>query len=210
MAAQPKIFILAQADADAHTADGHAHAEEVATDVTTTVGHADHGHEEEHHEASPMDPSGTVFAWTLVIFIGVLFVLKKFAFGPILAGLDAREQGIRDSVTNAEKIEAELAGIDGKRTEIIGEADQKAKDIVSEARQGAVEEANHVRAKAREDAKILEENAQREIHAAQEKAQAFLRRESADIAVALAGKVIGENLDDARNKALVDNLIQQL
>lgn len=209
MAAQPKIFILAQADADALAADVHEHVEEVASDVQA-VAHAEHGHGDEHHEASPMDPSGIVFTWTLVIFIGVLFVLKKFAFGPILAGLDAREQGIRESVTNAEKIEAELADIDGKRTEIIGVADQKAKDIVSEARQGAVEEANHVRAKAREDAKILEENAQREIHAAQEKAQAFLRRESADIAVALAGKVIGENLDDARNKALVDNLIQQL
>lgn len=209
MAAQPKIFILAQTDADAHAADVHAAVEEVATDVTATVGHADHGNDE-HHEASPMDPSGIVFTWTLVIFLGVLFVLKKFAFGPILAALDAREQGIRDSVTNAEKIEAELASIEGKRSEIIGEADHKAKDIVAEARRGAVEEANHVRAKAREDAKILEENAHREIRAAQDKAQAILRRESAEIAVALAGKVIGENLNDARNKALVDNLIQQL
>jgi F-type H+-transporting ATPase subunit b len=210
MAAQPTIFILAQADAvDAPVADANVAAEEVATDVQVTVAHAEHGHDA-HHEPSPMDPSGSVFVWTLIIFCALLVVLKKFAFGPILAGLDAREQSIRDSVTNAEKIEAELDGIEGKRASIIGDADHKAKDIVAEARRGAVEEANHVRAKAREDAKILEENAQREIRAAQDKAQAILRRESAEIAVALAGKVIGENLDDARNKALVDNLIQQL
>lgn len=205
MAAQAKYIILAQADAVEEAAE---RVEEVAADVTATVEHA--AGPDEHHEASPMDPSGVVFMWTLIIFCAVLFVLKKFAFGPILAGLEAREQGIRDSVENAEKIEAELKDIEGKRAGIIGEADQKAKDIVAEARRGAVEEANHVRAKAREDAKILEENAQREIRAAQDKAKALLRRESADIAVALAGKVIGENLDDARNKALVDNLIQQL
>jgi F-type H+-transporting ATPase subunit b len=203
MAANAKIILLADADSP----EAPSHVVEAASDVHATVGHAD---DHAHHEPSPLDPSATVFGWTLVIFIGVLIVLKKFAFGPILAALDAREESIRDSVTNAEKIENELAGIDSKRSEIIGVADTKAKDIVAEARRGAVEEANHVRAKAREDAKIMEENAQREIRAAQDKAKALLRRESAEIAVALAGKVIGENLDDARNKALVDNLIQQL
>jgi F-type H+-transporting ATPase subunit b len=205
MAAQPKIFILAAADA----ANAQEQVEEVASDVHATIEHATHGHDA-HHEPSPMDPSKSVFFWTLGIFIVLLVVLKKFAFGPILSALEAREQGIRDSVENAEKIEAELADIEGKRSGIIAEADHKAKDIVAEARRGAVEEANHVRAKAREDAKIMEENAQREIRAATDKAKAQLRRESAEIAVALAGKVIGENLDDARNKALVNNLIEQL
>jgi F-type H+-transporting ATPase subunit b len=198
MAAQPKIFILAAADA----ANAQEQVEEVASDVHATIEHATHGHDA-HHEPSPMDPSKSVFFWTLGIFIVLLVVLKKFAFGPILSALEAREQGIRDSVENAEKIEAELADIEGKRSGIIAEADHKAKDIVAEARRGAVEEA-------REDAKIMEENAQREIRAATDKAKAQLRRESAEIAVALAGKVIGENLDDARNKALVNNLIEQL
>lgn len=155
-------------------------------------------------------PDSTMVLWTWVTFAIVLAVLWKFAWGPILSALDAREKDIRDAVENADKIKAELEDVHAQRDKIIGEADGKAKDIISGARHGAIEEAEHIRSKARDDAKILEENANREIHAAKDRAQAVLRRDTADLAVQLASTLIGENLDDQKNRALVDRLIKEL
>ena len=72
------------------------------------------------------------------------------------------------------------------------------------------EAANLIEKKAREEAQILLENATREIGAAQEKAIVGLRRESADLAIELSGKILEENLDTDKNRALVDKLIGQV
>ena len=63
---------------------------------------------------------------------------------------------------------------------------------------------------AKEDAQIVVENAQREIRTIREKAEASLKRESAEMAITLASKIIGENLDDERNRNLTDKLISEL
>ena len=64
--------------------------------------------------------------------------------------------------------------------------------------------------KAREEAQILIQNAEREIGAAQGRAVAALRKESADLAITLAKRVIGANLDEARSRAVTDDLIRKL
>ena len=54
------------------------------------------------------------------------------------------------------------------------------------------------------------ENARREISEAENSARAQLREESADVAIALAGKIIGENLDDEKNRSLVSKMIGEI
>ena len=124
--------------------------------------------------------------------------------------MDERETKIRDSVDNAEKIESELAEIEGKRSDILADADTKAKDILTTSRKGAVEAARVIENKAREETQIMLENAEREINTAQERARATLRQESADLAVSLAGKVIEDNLDEEKSKALINKLIGEM
>ena len=148
--------------------------------------------------------------WTWVTFGLVLVVLYKFAWKPILAALDEREKGIRDSVENAEKIRTELEQVEGKREKLIKEADDKAKEIITTARKAAVEASKVIENKAKEEANILLENANREIKASKEKAEATLRRDSAELAIALAGKLIGKNLDDTKNRALTEQLISKI
>ena len=148
--------------------------------------------------------------WTWVTFGLLLVVLYKFAWKPILSGLDQREKDIRESVENAEKIRTELEQIEGKREKLIKEADDKAKEIVATARKAAVEASKVIENKAKEEANILLENANREIKAAREKAEAMLRRDSAELAITLAGRLIGENLDDNKNRALTEQLITKI
>ena len=161
-------------------------------------------------EVNLMDPSKPMVIWTWVTFLILLGILHKFAWNPILNALDKREKNIRDSVDNAEKIRKELEEIEGKREGLIKEADDKAKEIISTARKTAVEAAKVIEQKAKEEAKILLENANKDIRAAQEKAASTLRKQSADLAISLASKLISENLDTEKNKALTERLIKEV
>ena len=156
------------------------------------------------------DVDGAMVLWTWITFGIVLAVLSKFAWKPILNALDERESHIRQADENATKIKQELREVHAQREKIIAGADAKAKDIIAAARDGAVDEAETIRNKARDEAKILEENATREINAARDRAQAVLRADTAELAVKLAGMLVGENLDDQKNQVLVDRLIKEL
>jgi F-type H+-transporting ATPase subunit b len=165
---------------------------------------------EAHGSEGLIKVDGPMVALTWVTFGLMAFVLYRAAWKPILAALDKRENDIRKALGDAAKLREELASMEEKRSQIIAEADAKAKDLVEAARAAAVEAANTIEAKGREEAKILVENAQREIREAREKAIASLRKESADLAITLARKVIGEQLDEARSREITDRTIQRI
>ena len=171
----------------------------------------DHGAHEEHHgEFNPLSIDWGMFTFFLIVFALASMILKKFAWKPILDGLDQREKEIHDALENAERLKHELSSLDAKCKEAVAAADQQSKEIVAQARKGASEAARVIEKEAREEALILMENAKREIGAAEEKAKANLRVESANVAVLLASKIIGAELDEAKNKALTDRLIKEL
>lgn len=190
----------------------HASIVPMDAELTEVIGAPDpHGAGDGHHEAaSPMDVSGEMFLWTLGTFTVVAVLLAKFAWRPILDGLDKREQTIRTSMEDAKTVAEEKAGIEAERTRRIAEADTKAGDIVSRARQAGIEAERVIKEKAQKEASILVENAEREIDAATEKAAAALRKESVEAAVDLAAKILDENLDAEKQRLLNDKLIGQL
>lgn len=163
-----------------------------------------------HAQPNLLQPSSTMMGLTWLTFGLMAFVLYKVAWKPILAGLDKREADIRKAIEEAQKTREEYARIEEKRQQIVAEADTKAKEIVDAARQAAVDAAATIENKAREEAQILLANAQREIKTAHEKAIADIRRESADLAVGLSRKIIGENLDEARSRDLVDRILRTM
>ncbi len=172
--------------------------------ITEVEGHA------QESSAGFLSPDVNMLILTWVTFFLLLIVLYKLAWKPILAGLDARETSIKKSVDNVERIRLELLQIDNKRKQILEEAENKSKEILAQARAGAVEQAKSIQEKAKEDARILVENAKREIKEEVEKARADLRSESAEIAVALAEKLLEQNLDDEKNRRLVDDFIKKI
>ncbi len=161
-------------------------------------------------EANFLSPDVTMILLTWITFLSLLAILYKFAWKPILAGLDAREELIRRAVENAEKTNRELAQIHQERDKVIAQAQQEAKEVVEQSRKAAIEAAKVIQQKTREEAQIILENAQREIQSQQEKVQAELKELSAQIAVQLASKLIEENLDEKKNKKLVDDFIRNI
>lgn len=147
---------------------------------------------------------------TWIAFLSLLIILHKFAWKPILAGLQAREDLIRKSVENAERAQEELTKIEQTRQKILAEAETKAKDVIEQSRQAAVEAAKSVEAKTRQEAQIMLENAHRQIKEDLERAQASLREESARVAVELAEKLIEQNIDEAKNRKIIDEFIKRI
>jgi F-type H+-transporting ATPase subunit b len=147
---------------------------------------------------------------TWIIFFILLAILYKFAWKPILAGLDAREASIRKSIEDVDRIRCEMENIEQTRKRLIDEAQAKSKEIIDHSRKAAREAAHIIEQKAREEAKISLENAIRDIRDETQKAQRKLREESAQIAVALAGKLIEENMDTEKNQRIVNNFIKDI
>jgi F-type H+-transporting ATPase subunit b len=161
-------------------------------------------------EAGVMTISPMMIGLTWVTFILVTFILYKVAWKPILEALDKREGTIRKAQEEAAQIREELRKIEDFRMKTQAEADNQARDIIAAARRAAEDAGRVIEEKSRKEAQILVENAERDIGKAREKAIAALRKESADLSIALAGKLIGANLDDKKNRAMVDKLIERM
>ena len=105
-------------------------------------------------------PAFGLFFWTALAFLIVLFLLKKFAWKPILSALDEREKGIADSLTSAEKVRSEMSMMKSEhesllnqareeRTLLLKDAKETRDKIVNEAKDAAKDEANKIMMEAR-------------------------------------------------------------
>ncbi|MCJ8328840.1 MAG: F0F1 ATP synthase subunit B [Lentisphaeria bacterium] len=176
-------------------------------DASATV-EKGHSKSEGSSMADSVNTNLTVLVW--ITFFITLAIVTKFGLKPILAGLKAREDRIRESMDEADKAREQLEEIETTRGATIAAANDEAKEIIEKAKVAADEAALTIRNKANEDAKIMIENSQRDIGEAQNVARATLRKESADIAVQIASKIVGENLDNEKSRALTDRLINEI
>lgn len=161
-------------------------------------------------EKSPIDVSVPMMMWTYVTFALTAFILYKAAWKPILAGLDRREDILRQSMENAEQLRIQMEHIEQTRSGILTEAEKQSRELIDKGRQAAADAARTIENKAREESQILLENARREIRAEADKARAALRRESAELAVGISRKILRDNLDEKRGRELADQLISEV
>lgn len=157
-----------------------------------------------------LDPHLGTIIWTIITFLVVLLVLRKFAWPPLLAALDEREQRISDALAEAERVRQEAEEVLHKHQQQLAAADEEARRIVAEARAAGAHVRQTIVSQAREEAERMIDQARTSIESEQRAAIADLRRETANLAVQAAGVLIDANLDDERNRALVDDLIAKI
>jgi F-type H+-transporting ATPase subunit b len=154
-----------------------------------------------------LDPHVGTIIWTLVTFAVVLVVLRATVWRPLLGALDEREKRISDALEEAERARKEaLTLVEEHQQKLLG-ADTEAREIVRLAREAGERVEQEIVSKAREEAQRTTEQARRAIESEKQAAIAELRRETADLAVKAAGALIEANLDDERNRKLVEDLI---
>ena len=154
-----------------------------------------------------LSPSGGLMVWTLAIFIVLLVVLTKFAFKPITAAVEAREKALEEAIEGAKRDRDEAARLLDEQRKQIDAARAEAQRIINEGRQMS----DKMRADLMEQTRVQQhdmlERARLEIDAEKEKAIAQLRAEAVDLAIAGASKVIEQNLDDKKNRELVESFL---
>lgn len=145
--------------------------------------------------------------WVLISMIVFLLIMGKYAVPPIMKALDERERRIKDSLESAEQALAKAEQISKDNQKALKEAEIQAQKI----RKEALEEAELLRAdkieKAREEAGKIVEDAKRSVEQAKKQALIELRNEVAELAVRSASIIIEAELDQAKNKKLVDKFI---
>lgn len=148
--------------------------------------------------------------WTLIIFVLVIWVLGKFAWGPVLDGLQSREAFIRDSLEQAredrEAAEARLK----EYTERLEAARAEASEIVGEGRRDAEAVKQRIEDEAREESERMVARARREIELAKEGAVRELYSVSARLATDVAERVIRRELSAEDQQRLISEAIAEL
>jgi F-type H+-transporting ATPase subunit b len=145
--------------------------------------------------------------WTLVIFGLVVLVLGKFAWGPLLRSLQAREEFIRESLEKA-RLEREAAEVRLREyEERLAQARQEASAIVEEGRRDAEVVKRRIEEDARREGEKMIERARREIQIATDTATKELYTLSARLATQMAAKVIGRELSSQDHQRLIAEAI---
>lgn len=148
--------------------------------------------------------------WTLVIFLVLLAVLGKFAWGPLLSTLQQRETFIRDSLLQAKKDREEAEARLAEYTEKLSEARGEATAIVEEGRRDAEVVKGRIEEEARAEADKMIERAKREIQLAQQTAIKDLYEVGGRLATEVASKVIRREISAADHERLIAESIQDL
>ena len=157
-----------------------------------------------------LDPHVGLIIWTIITFLVVLLVLKKFAWPQLLASLDEREKRISDALAAAEQARQEAEEVLREHRQKITAAEEEARKIVAEARAAGANVRQTIVSQAREEAERMLDQARTSIESEKRAAIAELRRETANLAIQAAGALIDANLDDEKNRGLVDDLIAKI
>lgn len=144
------------------------------------------------------------FAIQMIAFIAFVYLLWRFAIGPIVKVLDERQAHIRESLNAAERMQLELKETQAKNEEALLVARREANDVLATARKNAEQIEARAREKAEQSADDFLGRAQETLRQETAQARSALRQEVADLAVVAAGKIIGKEISKDDQQRLID------
>jgi F-type H+-transporting ATPase subunit b len=165
---------------------------------------------EEEAALSPFAGNFGNAIWTLGIFLIVVLVLGKFAWGPVLSLLQERETFIHNSLSEAKRDREAAEARLKEYTAQLQAARTEAANIVTDARRDAERLREELRGKAKAEADTLIKNAERQIQLETARALQQIRHEAVDLSVAIASKLIGRNLTKEDNERLIEEALTQV
>jgi F-type H+-transporting ATPase subunit b len=148
--------------------------------------------------------------WTIVAFLITLFVLKRYAFGPIQGTIDERRRRIEQSIHEAEEARNEARRLLEEHRALIGQARGQAEEILVEARRVADAQRERVREETEADRQRRLEETRRQIEAETHRALEQIRAEVAELTLIAATKVTRKSLDDDDHRRLIEEAIGEL
>ena len=148
--------------------------------------------------------------WTIVCFLIALFVLKRYAFGPIQKMIDSRREQIRRSLEEAEHARDEARRLLEEHKKLIGQARSEAEQILAEARRTGEAMEHRMREETETERQRRIEETRREISAETARALEKIRAEVADLTLEATAIVVGRKLDPETDRELITEAIGSL
>jgi F-type H+-transporting ATPase subunit b len=152
-----------------------------------------------------------LFVWQLILFVGLVLLLKKFAWGPILKSVGEREEGIKSALDEAENARKEMQNLTADNERILKEARAERDTLLKEAR----EMKEGIIADAKEEAKVqatkVIEQAQATIQSEKNAAITEIKKQVAELSIGIAEKVVrGELSDKNKQIKLVEDMLKEV
>ena len=147
---------------------------------------------------------------TLIVFLGLVVLLGKFAWGPIAKGLQDREDKIRRDIEEAEAARARAEATQREYAQQLATAEAKVRELLAKANADAEQIATTIRTRAQQEAQEAKENATREIGNAQRDAVRQVHEQAAVLSTRIAEKILRRNLNPDDQRDLVAASLDQV
>jgi|TARA_B110000114_G_scaffold174615_1_gene203340 F-type H+-transporting ATPase subunit b len=155
------------------------------------------------------DFSVGLFFWQSVLFIALILLLKKFAWGPILTAVEEREEGIKSALDSAEKAKEEMQALNADNERILAEARIERDILLKEAREMKDKIVSEAKDQANIEADKILLSAKEQINNEKLKAITELKNQVADMSIDIAEKILRSELSDVnKQKELVAQVLK--
>lgn len=152
-----------------------------------------------------------LFVWQSLLFVGLLFLLAKFAWKPILSAVEERENTIKDALDSAEKAKADMEAVQADNKRILKEARAEREALIAEAKKTSTQMINEAKEAAQVEADKIASAAQASIEQEKNAAINEIKNQVATLSVEIAQKVLqGELADEKKQQALVEKLVNDI
>lgn len=161
-------------------------------------------------EPNMLAPRLDLMIWTIVVFVGLLLVLKKFAWKPMLDGLQGREARIRGVLDEANTARDEAQRLRVELQTEMNKVHDKIREMMDEARREAQQNKDRMVAEGKAEIQAEKDRARREIQTERDQAVQELWSQTAQLATLVSAKVVGRSLNADDHRNLVDEAVAEL
>ena len=149
-----------------------------------------------------------LFFWMLVIFIGLIFLMRKFAWKPILDAVNEREEGIRNALLSAENAKKEMLNLQSSNEKLVAEARAERDAMMKEAREIKEKMINDAKSEAQTQGEKMIAQAKAAIESEKNAAMAELKNQVSTLSLEIAEKVLRDELSNKESQTkLVEKML---
>ena len=157
-----------------------------------------------------VQPDPGLYIWTIIVFLVLLFLLMKFAWKPLLAMLEKREENIKQALVDAEKARDELANVKEDTEKLLNEARTESQAIVAAGKKNSERMQDEIVEKAQSKSDALLADAKKQIELEKDRAITDVRAEVVNLSMQVAEKLIKKNLSKEDNLKLINDSLSSI
>jgi F-type H+-transporting ATPase subunit b len=157
-----------------------------------------------------LEPRFDLTIWSIVIFVVLFFVLRKFAWGPILEGLQRREHSIEEAIEEAKRVREDMAKQQASFQKQMADVNQQIPKLLEEARRHAEQLKEEMRTQAAADINAERQRLRHDIELAKDQALQEIWNQAANLATAISAQAIRRSLAPEDHRRLVDEALAEI